>query len=110
MKNMKYVVYQEGKYYVSQCLNVDVASFGKTIDEAVFNLSDAVALYLREDLPNNIASSAVTGLLPFTRCDIRMGETPIDCAKALCESPSSSSISFRCSPGCISFIALIPQW
>lgn len=53
MTTMKYVVYQEGKYYVSQCLNVDVASFGKTIDEAVTNLADAVALYLRDDLPNN---------------------------------------------------------
>ena len=53
MKNMKYVVYQEGKYYVSQCLNVDVASFGKTIDEAVANLADAVALYLRDDLPES---------------------------------------------------------
>jgi predicted RNase H-like HicB family nuclease len=48
---LKYVVYQEGKYYVSQCLNVDVASFGKTIDEAVKNLADAVELYLRDDLP-----------------------------------------------------------
>lgn len=53
MTSMKYVVYQEGKYYVSQCLNVDVASFGKTIDEAVINLADAVALYLRDDLPGN---------------------------------------------------------
>jgi predicted RNase H-like HicB family nuclease len=45
MTALKYVVYQEGKYYVSQCLNVDVASFGKTIDEAVNNLADAVELY-----------------------------------------------------------------
>ena len=51
MTALKYVVYQEGKYYVSQCLNVDVASFGKTIDEAVKNLADAVELYLRDDLP-----------------------------------------------------------
>lgn len=50
---MKYVVYQEGNYYVSQCLNVDVASFGKNIDEAIKNLADAVALYLRDDLPDN---------------------------------------------------------
>ena len=28
MRNIKYVVYKEGKYYVSQCLNVDVSSFG----------------------------------------------------------------------------------
>jgi predicted RNase H-like HicB family nuclease len=53
MTALKYVVYQEGKYYVSQCLNVDVASFGKTIDEAVKNLTDAVDLYLRDDLPGN---------------------------------------------------------
>ena len=52
MTAFKYVVYQEGKYYVSQCLNVDVASFGKTIDEAVKNLADAVELYLRDDLPS----------------------------------------------------------
>lgn len=45
VKLMKYVVYQEGKYYVSQCLNVDVSSFGKTIDEAVKNLQDALELY-----------------------------------------------------------------
>jgi predicted RNase H-like HicB family nuclease len=51
MMALKCVVYQEGKYYVSQCLNVDVASFGKTIDEAVNNLVDAVQLYLRDDLP-----------------------------------------------------------
>jgi predicted RNase H-like HicB family nuclease len=53
MVNFKYVVYQEGKYYVSQCLNVDVSSFGKTIDEAVKNLTEAVELYLRDDLPEN---------------------------------------------------------
>jgi predicted RNase H-like HicB family nuclease len=46
MRTFKYVVYQDGKYFVSQCLNVDVSSFGKTIDEAVKNLADAVELYL----------------------------------------------------------------
>jgi len=49
VKLMKYVVYQEGKYYVSQCLNVDVSSFGKTIEEAVKNLQDALELYFRDD-------------------------------------------------------------
>lgn len=48
MKNIKYVVYRDGKYFVSQCLNVDVSSFGETIDEAVFNLKDAVELYLKD--------------------------------------------------------------
>lgn len=49
MRNLKYVVYQEDKYYVSQCLNVDVASFGETIDEAVRNLKEAVELYFENE-------------------------------------------------------------
>lgn len=40
MKNIKYVVYREGQYYVSQCLNVDVSSFGETIEEAITSLKD----------------------------------------------------------------------
>jgi hypothetical protein len=28
MKSFKYVVYREGEYFVSQCLNLDIASFG----------------------------------------------------------------------------------
>lgn len=48
MRSLKYVVYREGKYFVSQCLNVDVSSFGKNIDEAVINLKDAVELYLKD--------------------------------------------------------------
>ena len=49
MRSLKYVVYREGKYFVSQCLNVEVSSFGKSIDEAVTNLKDAVELYLKDD-------------------------------------------------------------
>jgi predicted RNase H-like HicB family nuclease len=49
MKNIKYVVYKEGKYYVSQCLNVDVSSFGETIDEAIAALKEAVELYFEDE-------------------------------------------------------------
>jgi predicted RNase H-like HicB family nuclease len=49
MKSFKYVVYQEGKYYVSQCLNVDVSSFGETAQEAIDNLKEAVELYLENE-------------------------------------------------------------
>jgi predicted RNase H-like HicB family nuclease len=48
MKTLKYVVYKEGQYYVSQCLNVDVSSFGDTIQEAIDNLNEALALYFDE--------------------------------------------------------------
>jgi len=48
MKNLKFVVYREDKYYVSQCLNVEVSSFGDTIDEAIENMKEAVDLYFEE--------------------------------------------------------------
>ena len=53
MKNIKYVVYKEDKYYVSQCLNVDVSSFGVTIDEAISALKEAVSLYYENESENS---------------------------------------------------------
>ena len=52
MKKIKYVIYKEGKYFVSQCLNVDVSSFGSTIDEASANLKEALQLYFEDDKNN----------------------------------------------------------
>jgi predicted RNase H-like HicB family nuclease len=49
MKNFKYIVYKESKYFVSQCLNVDVSSFGESIDEAVHNLREALELYYEDE-------------------------------------------------------------
>jgi len=49
MKKIKYVIYKEGKYFVSQCLNVDISSFGSTIDEASTNLKEALQLYFEDD-------------------------------------------------------------
>ena len=39
------VIWKEGKFYVTQCLNVDVSSFGKTRKEAMKNIIEAVQLY-----------------------------------------------------------------
>jgi len=36
---------QEGEWYVAQCMQVDVASQGKTEDEALDNLRDALELH-----------------------------------------------------------------
>ena len=41
-------VWKEGEYYVAQCLNVDVSSFGDTKDEALSNLQEALELYFEE--------------------------------------------------------------
>ena len=45
---VKNVVWKEGKYYVAQCLNVDVSSFGKTKKEALSNLGEALELYFED--------------------------------------------------------------
>ena len=57
-RNIKYVIYKEGNYFVAQCLNVEVSSFGETIDEAIKNIHEAVELYF-EDSEENIDYLAV---------------------------------------------------
>jgi predicted RNase H-like HicB family nuclease len=42
---LKYIIYREDRYYVAQCLNVDVSTFGESIQEAQRNLREAVELY-----------------------------------------------------------------
>ena len=46
----KNIVWKEGEYYVAQCLNIEVSSFGKSKQEALKNLNEAIELYM-EDAP-----------------------------------------------------------
>ena len=50
MKKMQFAtaIWKEGKYYVAQCLNVDISSFGSTKNEALKNLKEALTLYLED--------------------------------------------------------------
>ncbi len=48
--DLQSVVWKEGDYYISQCLDVDISSFGKTKKEALAMLQDALELYF-EDVP-----------------------------------------------------------
>lgn len=47
--DLKNVVWKESKYYVAQCLNVDVSSFGKTKKEALAALDEALELYFEDN-------------------------------------------------------------
>lgn len=42
------VVWKEGEYFVAQCLNIDVSSFGDTREEALSNLDEAINLLLED--------------------------------------------------------------
>lgn len=46
--NLQSVVWKEGNKYISQCLDVDVSSFGKTRKEALSMLEDALLLYFQD--------------------------------------------------------------
>jgi predicted RNase H-like HicB family nuclease len=47
-QTMTAALHREEDWYIAQCLEVDVASQGHTIDEALANLAEAVELYLEE--------------------------------------------------------------
>ena len=71
MKKIKYVIYKEGKYYVSQCLNVDISSFGDTIDEASANLKEALQLYFEDDKSHWDYLSISEALIGETQLNLR---------------------------------------
>ena len=58
LNGLQSIVWREGKRYVSQCLNVDVASFGNTKQEALTNLREALELYF-DDLPKRVRIPSV---------------------------------------------------
>ncbi len=62
MKEINYVIWQEDKYYVARCLNVEVSSFGDSIEEAIANLKEAVELYFEgEDVEYSQINSIMLG-------------------------------------------------
>ncbi len=50
-RHLTAAITQEGKLYVAQCFEVDVASQGKSVETALANLAEALELYF-EDSPN----------------------------------------------------------
>lgn len=49
MKEYDYIIWKEGNHYVSQCINVNVSSFGHTAAEAKLNLRESVELYFENE-------------------------------------------------------------
>ena len=49
MHNIKYVIYKEGEYFVTKCLNFELSTFGETLDEAQKNMKEALELYFEDD-------------------------------------------------------------
>ena len=64
--NLKAAVWKEGKQYVSQCLNVDIASFGSTKKKALENLREALELYFENSDTAKIGEVKQPGLFSLT--------------------------------------------
>lgn len=49
MKTLTAIIHKGEKFFVGECLEVDVITQGKTIDEVLSNLKEAVALYFENE-------------------------------------------------------------
>ena len=51
-RDLRIAITKEGKYFVAQCLDVDVSSFGETEDKAIEGIREALELYFESTGPN----------------------------------------------------------
>ena len=54
MRTVAAVIRRGEKYYIGECLGIDVITQGKTIDETLSNLKEAVALYFESEPPEKL--------------------------------------------------------
>ena len=50
------IIKQEEEWFVATCLENNIASQGKTIDESIANLKEAIALYYEDEKEEEISS------------------------------------------------------
>jgi predicted RNase H-like HicB family nuclease len=60
-RNLRIAITKEGKYYVAQCLDVDVSSFGETEQEALEAVQEALELYF-ESIDANVEQPKIVDL------------------------------------------------
>jgi predicted RNase H-like HicB family nuclease len=54
---------KDGEWYVSRCLEVEVASQGETVEEALANLREALELYFEDEpAPADLVHPLVTSV------------------------------------------------
>ena len=52
-KIIKIEIYHDGEFYCARCIEYDIFTQGKTLDELVLNIKEAVTLYF-EDEPTEL--------------------------------------------------------
>ena len=60
--NLTIVIQKEDDWFVAKCIENNVASQGKTMDEAIINLREAITLYYDDEIPPSYPQTFVTSL------------------------------------------------
>ncbi len=68
-KMIKAEIYHDGEFYCVRCLDADVFTQGRILDEAVENLKEAIALHFSDD--PEAASDFAPNFFLFTMMDLR---------------------------------------
>ena len=71
-KTVKAFIYFDGEYYCAKCLEIDVFTQGKTIDETIKNLKEAVSIHLEGVDPAEFGLIKEPGLLIMMESDISL--------------------------------------
>lgn len=56
------IIQKEENWYVAKCIDNNVASQGKTIEEAMQNLKEALELYMQNEIPEKPKEIFITTL------------------------------------------------
>ena len=67
-KMIKAEIYSDGEFYCGRCLDFDIFTQGKTLDELVENLKEAIQLHFEDD-PDSLADISAHPSL-FTIMDL----------------------------------------
>ena len=62
-KIIKAEIYFDGEYYCARTLDIDVFTQGKTLDEAVKNLKEAVALHLEDEVDYGLQEQSILAMM-----------------------------------------------
>ena len=66
------ILKREDEWFVATCLENDIASQGKTIDEAIENLKEAIALFYEDEYDPQIMQSANKSQIYITSLEMAL--------------------------------------
>ena len=70
-KIIKALIYHDGQCYCAKCFEIDVFTQGKTIDQTIQNLKEAITLHLEGIDPAEYGLAKTPSLLIMFECDLQ---------------------------------------